>query len=110
MFDVSVNGKRVLKHVDVFAAAGGKLRAADKSFQAKAQQGALLHRASSQSKDKLSSPRWKSRPSSNDGRLRCERPCPKLASAFTTARRMNDPHNLQRFVDAQNSVYEQVCA
>jgi uncharacterized protein (DUF1810 family) len=23
---------------------------------------------------------------------------------------MNDPHNLQRFVDAQNSVYEQVCA
>jgi uncharacterized protein (DUF1810 family) len=23
---------------------------------------------------------------------------------------MNDPHNLQRFVDAQNPVYEQVCA
>jgi beta-galactosidase len=37
-----VNGKAVLKRFDIVAAAGGKLRAVDKSFQAKAQDGALL--------------------------------------------------------------------
>jgi beta-galactosidase len=42
VFDVSVNGKRVLKHVDVFAAAGGKLKAVDQTVQAKARGGALL--------------------------------------------------------------------
>jgi beta-galactosidase len=42
VFDVFVNGKAVLKRFDIVAAAGGKLRAVDKSFQAKAQDGALL--------------------------------------------------------------------
>jgi beta-galactosidase len=42
VFDVFVNGKAVLKRFDIVAAAGGKLRAVDKSFQAKAQEGALL--------------------------------------------------------------------
>jgi beta-galactosidase len=42
VFDVSVNGKRVLQHVDVFAAAGGKLKAMDQTVQAKARGGALL--------------------------------------------------------------------
>ena len=42
VFDVLVNGKVVLKHFDIAAAAGGKLRAVDKSFKAKAQDGALL--------------------------------------------------------------------
>ena len=42
VFDVSVNGKRVLKHLDVFAIAGGKLKAVDQRVQAKAQQGVLL--------------------------------------------------------------------
>jgi beta-galactosidase len=42
VFDVSVNGKRVLQHVDVFAAAGGKLKAVDQTVQAKARGGALL--------------------------------------------------------------------
>jgi beta-galactosidase len=42
VFDVSVNGKRVLKHVDVFAAGGGKLKAVDQTVQAKARGGALL--------------------------------------------------------------------
>jgi beta-galactosidase len=42
VFDVLVNGKAVLKRFDILAAAGGKLRAVDKSFQAKAQDGALL--------------------------------------------------------------------
>jgi beta-galactosidase len=32
LFDVFVNGKPVLKHFDIVAAAGGKLRAVDKSF------------------------------------------------------------------------------
>ena len=42
MFDVFVNGKAVLKRFDIVTAAGGKLRAVDKSVQAKAQDGALL--------------------------------------------------------------------
>jgi len=37
-----VNGKAVLKRFDIAAAAGGKLRAVDKVFQAKAKEGALL--------------------------------------------------------------------
>lgn len=41
IFDVSVNGKRVLKRVDVFAA-GGKLKAVDRTVQAQARDGALL--------------------------------------------------------------------
>jgi beta-galactosidase len=42
VFDVSVNGKRLLKHVDLFSAAGGKLKAVDETVQAKAEEGALL--------------------------------------------------------------------
>ncbi|MFL6603116.1 MAG: glycoside hydrolase family 2 TIM barrel-domain containing protein [Steroidobacteraceae bacterium] len=42
LFDVLVNGKVVLKRFDIAAAAGGKLRAVDKSFKAKAKEGALL--------------------------------------------------------------------
>jgi beta-galactosidase len=42
VFDVLVNGKVVLKRFDIVSAAGGKLRAVDKSFQAKAQEGALF--------------------------------------------------------------------
>ena len=42
MFDVSVNGKRLLKHLDLFSAAGGKLKAVDETVQAKAEEGALL--------------------------------------------------------------------
>jgi beta-galactosidase len=42
VFDVFVNGKPVLKHFDIVAAAGGKLRAVDKSFQARPQEGVLL--------------------------------------------------------------------
>jgi beta-galactosidase len=42
IFDVSINGKRLLKHVDIFSAAGGKLKAVDEIVQAKAQEGALL--------------------------------------------------------------------
>ena len=42
VFDVLVNGKAVLKRFDIATAAGGKLRAVDKSIQAKAQDGALL--------------------------------------------------------------------
>jgi beta-galactosidase len=42
VFDVFVNGKAVLKRFDIVTAAGGKLRAVDKSVQAKAQDGALL--------------------------------------------------------------------
>jgi beta-galactosidase len=42
VFDVAVNGKSALKHFDVFAAAGGKLRAVDRSVRAKAQDGALV--------------------------------------------------------------------
>jgi beta-galactosidase len=42
VFDVSINGKPVLKRFDVFAAAGGKLQAVDRSFVAKARDGMLL--------------------------------------------------------------------
>jgi beta-galactosidase len=42
VFDVLINGKTVLKRFDIVAAAGGKLRAVDKSVQAKVQEGALL--------------------------------------------------------------------
>jgi beta-galactosidase len=42
LFDVLVNGKAVLRRFDIAAAAGGKLRAVDKSFRAKAQDDALL--------------------------------------------------------------------
>lgn len=42
VFDVLVNGKAVLKRFDIVTAAGGKLRGVDKSFQTKAQEGALL--------------------------------------------------------------------
>jgi beta-galactosidase len=42
VFDVSVNGKRLLKHLDLFSAAGGKLKALDQTVQAKAEEGALL--------------------------------------------------------------------
>jgi len=42
VFDVSVNGKRVLKQLDVFAAAGGKLKGIEKTAQASARGGALL--------------------------------------------------------------------
>ena len=42
VFDVLVNGKVVLKRFDIVSAAGGKLRAVDKTFQAKAQEGALF--------------------------------------------------------------------
>jgi beta-galactosidase len=41
VFDVEVNGKTLLKHFDVFAAAGGKLRAVDRSFDVKARDGVL---------------------------------------------------------------------
>jgi len=42
VFDVLANGKPVLKHFDIAAAAGGKLRGVDRSFQAKADEGELL--------------------------------------------------------------------
>jgi beta-galactosidase len=42
LFDVSVNGKRALKHVDIFAIAGGKLKAVERTVQAKAREGALF--------------------------------------------------------------------
>jgi len=42
VFDVSVNGKRLLKKMDVFSAAGGKLQAVDQIVPAKAQDGALV--------------------------------------------------------------------
>jgi beta-galactosidase len=42
VFDVLVNGKAMLKRFDIAAAAGGKLRAVDKSFQAKAKEGSLV--------------------------------------------------------------------
>jgi beta-galactosidase len=41
VFDVSVNGKRVLKQLDVFAAAGGKLKGIEKTVQATARDGGL---------------------------------------------------------------------
>jgi beta-galactosidase len=42
VFDVAINGKRVLQRFDIFAATGGKLKAVDKSFAAKARDGVLL--------------------------------------------------------------------
>jgi beta-galactosidase len=42
VFDVSVNGKRMLKQLDVFAAAGGKLKGIERTVQAAARDGALL--------------------------------------------------------------------
>ena len=42
MFDVAVNGKAVLQGFDIFAAAGGKLKSIDRTFNAEAQGGYLL--------------------------------------------------------------------
>jgi beta-galactosidase len=42
VFDVSVNGKRLLKQLDVFATAGGKLKGVERTVQATARDGALL--------------------------------------------------------------------
>jgi beta-galactosidase len=42
VFDVSVNDKRLLKQLDVFAIAGGKLKGVEKTVQAAAHDGALL--------------------------------------------------------------------
>jgi len=42
IFDVRINGKVVLKQFDIFAAAGGRLKAVDKSFPAKAREGVVL--------------------------------------------------------------------
>jgi beta-galactosidase len=41
VFDVEVNGKPVLSHFDIFAAAGGRLRAIDRSFEVKTRDGVL---------------------------------------------------------------------
>jgi len=41
VFDVSVNGKRLLKQMDVFSTAGGKLRGVEKTVQAVSREGAL---------------------------------------------------------------------
>ncbi len=42
MFDVDVNGKPVLSKLDVFAAAGGKLRSAERTFDGTAKEGYLV--------------------------------------------------------------------
>jgi beta-galactosidase len=42
VFDVSINGKRLLKQLDVFSAAGGKLKSMERSVPATAKDGALL--------------------------------------------------------------------
>jgi beta-galactosidase len=42
VFDVEANGKKVLKGFDVFAAAGGKLKGVERSFQAAVNDGTLL--------------------------------------------------------------------
>jgi len=42
VFDVSVNGKRLLKQLDVFATAGGKLKGVERTVQAPAHDGSLL--------------------------------------------------------------------
>jgi beta-galactosidase len=42
IFDISVNGKRVLKQLDVFAVAGGKLKGVEKTVEAAARDGVLL--------------------------------------------------------------------
>ncbi len=41
-FDVRVNGKTMLRRFDIFAAAGGKLKAVDRSFEATSRDGAIL--------------------------------------------------------------------
>ena len=41
-FDVKVNGKIVLRRFDIFAAAGGKLKAVDRSVDATSRDGAIL--------------------------------------------------------------------
>jgi len=41
-FDVQVNGKVVLRRFDIFAAAGGKLKAVDRSFDTTSRDGAIL--------------------------------------------------------------------
>ncbi|HET7086571.1 MAG TPA: glycoside hydrolase family 2 TIM barrel-domain containing protein [Rhizomicrobium sp.] len=41
MFDVAVNGKAVLQGFDIFAAAGGKLKSTDRTFDAEAKDGTL---------------------------------------------------------------------
>jgi beta-galactosidase len=42
VFDVSVNGKRLLKQLDVLCAAGGKLKGVEKTVQAAARDGELI--------------------------------------------------------------------
>jgi beta-galactosidase len=42
VFDVDVNGKSVLKGFDVFAAAGGKLKGVERTFEAATKNGTLL--------------------------------------------------------------------
>ena len=42
IFDVSINGRRVLKKMDVFSAAGGKLKGVEKSVPVAARDGALV--------------------------------------------------------------------
>ena len=42
VFDIDVNGKSVLKGFDVFAAAGGKLRGVERTFEAVAKDGTLV--------------------------------------------------------------------
>ena len=42
VFDVTVNGKQVLKRFDIVATAGGPLKAIDRTVQARAREGALL--------------------------------------------------------------------
>jgi len=42
VFNVSVNGKRLLKKLDVFTAAGGKLKGVEKTVNASAHDGALV--------------------------------------------------------------------
>lgn len=42
VFDVDVNGKTVLKRLDVFAAAGGKLKGVERTFDAATKDGTLL--------------------------------------------------------------------
>jgi beta-galactosidase len=41
-FDVQVNGRIVLQRFDIFAAAGGKLKAVDRSFDTAAKDGGIL--------------------------------------------------------------------
>ena len=41
-FDVLVNGKALLRRFDIFAAAGGRLKAVDRSFDATSRDGIIL--------------------------------------------------------------------